>query len=152
MTGCPPNGNSRRKTKRSPGALSRARGGTSHRRNAANRLSAPAAARAELLARAARRGARGGAPSLVTGLDPELGEGSVEVTADRPGRHEQPLRDLLVRQARCRKADNLVLPGIRQSRTFRTGAAWSVRSPEAPCSRGPPRVAHGAVQRFPARR
>lgn len=32
--------------------------------------------------------------------DTELGEGSVEVTADSPGRQEQPLRDLLVRQTR----------------------------------------------------
>jgi hypothetical protein len=34
-----------------------------------------------------------------SGRDTELGEGPVEVAADRPVRQEQPLRDLLVRQA-----------------------------------------------------
>ena len=42
-----------------------------------------------------------------TGSDTELWEGSVQVTADGPGQREQPLRDLFVDQARCRKADDL---------------------------------------------
>src|SRR6185295_4736945 len=46
-----------------------------------------------------------------TRRDTELGKGSMEVTADGPGRQEQPLRDLLVRQARCREADDLELLG-----------------------------------------
>src|SRR5882672_8660718 len=45
------------------------------------------------------------------GRDTELGKGAVEVTADGPVRQEQPLRDLLVRQARCREADDLELLG-----------------------------------------
>src|SRR5258705_10193376 len=42
-----------------------------------------------------------------SGRDIELGKRSVEVTAHRPMRQEQPFRDLLVRQARCREGDDL---------------------------------------------
>jgi hypothetical protein len=88
----------------------------------------PLAARALI-----RRQGRERVPQRCSGRHAELGEGSVEVTTDRPRRQEQPFRDLLVRQARGRTRSAQRRP--RHLRAPRRAAVGEPRERGASCVR-----------------